>query len=192
MGRFGTHVSGGPALFLALLAMGCGEAEGPSTPDAGAPAWPPATPWWTADACQLPACSESAASPVDASGQWTVTLTTKTTDCNANVQALDARLVEGNVHTGKPHPLDVVGTCDYALDLTPRLHDGTFQGATLVTCEVTERLQGAIEVDSAVVTFDGGRAAGTATAVLSRLPGLLQQAGNACTTTFDVEMAREP
>jgi hypothetical protein len=178
---------------LALLGpAACGTASSDTAPDAGGPAWPPAAPWWTDESCQLPACAESEPSPVDASGQWTVTLTTKSTDCNANVQALDTRLTEGNVHTGKPHPLDVVGTCDYATDVTPRLHDGTFRGATLVTCEVTQRLQGAIEVDTATVTFDGGRATGTATARLSKLPAVLQQDGNACTTTFDVAMTRVP
>lgn len=174
---------------LAWLALACGSA-GETGVDAGQTAWPPATPWWSADACQLPACSEAAAPSIDVSGTWTLTLTTKSTDCNVNVQALDDRLKEGNVHTGKPHALDVAGTCDYVTDLTPRLHDGTFQGSTLVTCEVTQRLQGAVEVDTSVITFDGGRATGTATASLSKLPSVLQQPGDACTTTFDVTMAR--
>lgn len=190
--RVSVSFSPAPLFALVVLVVACGATDNGPTPDAGTSSWPPATPWWSADACQLPACAESAATPIDASGPWTVTLTTKTTDCNANVQALDARLTEGHVHTGQPHPLDVVGTCDYATDVTPRLHDGTFQGATLITCEVTQRIQGALEVDTSTVTFEAGRATGTATAYLSKLPAVLQQPGNACTTTFDVTMARVP
>jgi hypothetical protein len=177
-------------LLGAALLAACGPAEN-ATPDAGAP-WPPSTPWWSETSCALPACSESDPTPIDASGTWTLSLTTKATDCNEAVRNLDPRLEVGHVHTGKPHALDVAGTCDYATDVTPRLHDGTFRGTTLVTCEVTQRLQQVTEVDTATLTFDDGHAAGTATAYFSNFPEFLEQPGNKCRADFDVMMMRAP
>lgn len=155
--------------------------------------WPPSAPWWSATSCALPACAPTASAlPFDTAGDWTITLTTRGSDCNAAIQALDRRLVKGNVHRGGQHPLYIAGSCDYAgaVDGGAR-HTGTYGGHTLVTCDVTQRLAGVVEVDVATVTFGSpGVAAGQATAYFSNWPAALAQPGDRCQAEFDVTMTR--
>lgn len=178
--------------FCCLLAVGfligCGKS--PSTTDAGIS--PPAT-WWTETSCNLPACDAQGESvPFNSSGNFTITLTTKTTDCNQTIQNLDDRLKPGNVHTGQSHPLSLAGTCDYATDSDAGMvQDGTYYGHTLVTCEVTERLQGVIEVDVSNIQYtNDGNGSGTATAYFSNWPVDVGQTDNKCQADYDVTVQR--
>lgn len=154
--------------------------------------WPPTTPWWSETSCALPACSDSDPAPTaDTSGNWTITLTTTASDCNASVQALDGRLTVGNVHAASPRPLDVVGSCDYSAASGKRQVDGTFRASTLITCESIASFQNAVEIDESAVFFAGaGVAAGTARTYLTNLPVALGQPGNKCHAEFSVAIKR--
>ena len=68
-------------IFVACVTVACGKPV--DNKDAGT--WPPAT-WWTATTCELPTCNASASAvPFDSSGNFQITLTTKTSDCNATI-----------------------------------------------------------------------------------------------------------
>jgi hypothetical protein len=152
--------------------------------------WPPSTPWYTDTACNLPACDTGATLPFDFSGNWTLTTTTKSTDCNALVQTADPRFAVGYVHTGSAHELKFTGTCDYLPDGTTQM--GTFKDAVEITCQVQDRPLGAKSLEVGVMTFtNDGAASGTATVRLFDLPAEAGQAGNACTIEMDVTMARQ-
>lgn len=154
--------------------------------------WPPTEPWRDGGVCALPACDESMALPFDYSGNWTVSTTTTSTNCNLFVQMSDPRLQVGAVHTGNPHPLHFIGGCDYPPDTTtPSI--GTFASNVEVTCEVNARPEGTTTVETSAVTFgDAGTAAGTATVYLRDLPPIALQPGNQCKVEMDVAMQRVP
>lgn len=152
--------------------------------------WPPAS--LHADkVCTLPACDLTATSAVDTSGNWAVTTTTVSTDCNAIVRTQDPRFAVGYRHTGSTHALRVTGTCDRTTDGTTVV--GVFHGASEATCEAKAQTAGVTEVDTSVITFAGdGTASGDATVSLYDLPAIAGQAGNACTITMSVRLERLP
>lgn len=160
--------------------------------DAGpCPNWPPSTPWFTGTTCMLPACSTSASPSFDTSGSWTVTTSTRSTDCSTIFQAVDTRLQVGTVRTGGAHALGNSGTCDQETGDAGITQIGTFCGNTEVLCQTKPRILGVSEIDVGVLRYDNnGVGTGTITAYFSNLPAAAMQPGNACRVEFDVTVRR--
>lgn len=140
-------------------------------PDGDDDSWPPSTPWWGVESCNLPACDNTEEIDFDPSGTWVQTMTTTSTDCNPAMAAFNKMVNIGNVETGDPGPLHIEGGCAYRSDAKDAV-TGVAHGATMIVCDVIRdpNAMGVVVVQTGTLTFTDGAATGTATAYLTNVP----------------------
>jgi hypothetical protein len=154
--------------------------------------WPPTTPLANGKVCALPTCDASAKLPFFTGGNWTVTTKTVSTTCNAIIQLVEPQANVGYSKTGKPHPLNFVGGCDYAPGGTTS-QVGTTVSNLEVGCEVkVDATYGVTSVQTSTITYAAGKGIGTGTATLYDLPDAAGQANNSCEIQVQVTVQHVP
>ncbi len=154
--------------------------------------WPPTAPLANGKVCTLPTCDAASKPAFYTGGNWTVTTKTVSTTCNSIIQLVEPRANVGYTKTGKAHPMNFVGGCDYAPGGTTT-QIGTIVSNVEASCDISVDANfGVTAVETSIITYGAGKGTGTATATLYDLPAGAGQANNSCEIVVQVTVQHVP
>ncbi len=154
--------------------------------------WPPTAPLANGKVCALPTCDASTKPAFYTGGNWTVTTKTVSTTCNAIIQLVEPRANVGYTKTGKPHPMNFIGGCDYAPGGTAT-QIGSIVSNVEASCSVSvDANYGVTSVETSIITYGAGKGTGTATATLYDLPPVAGEPNNSCEIVVQVTVQHVP
>lgn len=154
--------------------------------------WPPTAPLANGKVCTLPACDAASKPAFGTSGNWTVTTKTLSTTCGKLIQLVEPRANVGYTKTGKAHPQNIVGGCDYAAGGTTT-QIGTIVSNVEASCSTSVDANfGVTSVETGLITYTATQGIGTITATLYDIPVAAGEPDNSCEIVMDVTVNHVP
>ncbi len=167
--------------------LGCGTA-GTCASGVCKDPWPPTAPLSNGKLCALPTCDTASKPAFNTTGNWIVTTKTLSTTCGTLIQLVEPRANVGYTKSGKAHPQNFVGGCDYASGGTTT-QIGTIVSNVEASCSVsTDANFGVTYVESGIITYGVGKGTGTITATLFDIPDAAGEPNNSCEIVLQVSV----